>query len=91
MIKKIMDLGNFEYEEQEGDIVIITWKFNLYEFKVFKTREHALTDLWNAWKCRYALVHCSNEEIMKEHEAEIMNQTRWDEVVTKEGEFNTGT
>jgi hypothetical protein len=65
----------FHYDAKEGEIIIITWcVYDHYELKVFTKKEDALTDLWNCFKCSYAVLFCSDEEIYNEHLEEIKQE-----------------
>lgn len=87
-----MSACKFEYQEKEGEIIVITWtpQGDTYEFYVHQNREDALSDLWNAWKCHYAVIFCSDDSVIKEHEREIKKESRIPhdlQVVDKEGMF----
>ncbi len=58
-----------EYEEQEGDIIIITRQYGIhYELCVFKSKEDALADLYNIAKLKTIdLLHCSDWALLEEH------------------------
>ena len=70
-------IREFEWEDKEGEITIITHTFQgpLYEVSVFTDRKRALTDLWNAYRCHYTIIFCSDDELMKEHELEVATDT----------------
>ena len=90
------DPCKFSYTEKDGDIVIITCAMGgFYDFHVYQKKEDALTDLYNAWKCHYAVIFCNDDEIIKEHEKEIENEPpRYGdeiEVVDQEGLFHAQT
>ena len=77
MKKKGYDPELFSYDEKDGDIVIITWAMGgLYQFHVYKDRKQALHDLYNIWVCNHCLIHCSDEELLQEHQAEIKDARR---------------
>ena len=63
----------FEYQEKEGDIVVIVWSpfGNIYDFNVYQNRKEALTELWNCYKTSHVVIHCSDDEIMDEHLREV--------------------
>ena len=63
----------FEYQEKEGDIVVIVWSpfGNIYDFNVYQNRKEALTELWNCYRTNHVVIHCSDEEIMDEHLREV--------------------
>ena len=67
----------FEYKDKEGEIVIITHTFMgpLYQFEVYTDRSTALLQLWNAYRCDYTIIFCSDEELMKEHKLEVASDT----------------
>lgn len=67
----------FEWYDKEGEITIITHTFQgpLYEVSVFTDRKQALTDLWNAYRCHYTIIFCSDDELMKEHKSEVESDT----------------
>ena len=64
----------FEYEDKEGEIVILTHTYQgpLYQFEVYNEREYALNQLWNAYKCHYSILFCSDESVLKEHYQEVL-------------------
>jgi hypothetical protein len=63
----------FEYEEKEGDIIVIVWAplGNIYDFNVYQSRDAALTELWNCYRTNHVVIHCSDDEIMDEHLKEV--------------------
>jgi Pyruvate/2-oxoacid:ferredoxin oxidoreductase delta subunit len=65
----------FNYDAKEGEILIFTVAMgDFYELRVFTKKEDALTDLWNCFKCSYAVLFCSDEEIYNEHLEEIKQE-----------------
>ena len=56
-----------EYEQKENDIVIITWKYNIYELNVFEDKDTAENDILNCFKCNYVILHCSDENLTKKY------------------------
>jgi hypothetical protein len=90
------DPNKFTYVEQDGDIVIITYAMGgYYDFHVYQKKEDALTDLYNAWVTHHAVIFCSDDEIMKEHEKQIEDAPpRYGdelEVVDEKGLFHANT
>ena len=90
------DPNKFNYVEQDGDIVIITYAMGgYYDFHVYQKKEDALTDLYNAWVTHHVVIFCSDDEIMKEHEKQIEDAPpRYGdelEVVDEKGLFHANT
>ena len=90
------DPCKFAYQGNDNDIVIITCAMgDYYEVHVYQNREQALTDIYNAWVCHYAVLFCSDDELMKEHEKEIQYEPpRYGdemEVVDEKGNFHATT
>ena len=90
------DPSKFAYQAEPEDIVIITEAIaGYYDFHVYKKRTDALTDLYNAWLCNYTLIHCSDEDIEKEHQRQIADAPpRYGDdipVVDEKGLFHANT
>ena len=57
----------YSYEQKPNEICIITWKYNVYEFDVFDSKESAENDILNCIKCNYVILHCSDEHLTKKY------------------------
>ena len=62
------------YEEQEGDICLLTYQMGHYDFTVHTLKEDALVDMYNAYKCHHAILFCSDDELYKQHLKDIENE-----------------
>lgn len=94
--RKSEDPCKFQYQEKEGDIVIITMAMGgFYDVHVYQNKDDALADLYNAWLCHYCILFVSDEEIEKEHQKQIADAPpRYGdevEVVDEEGLFHSTT
>ena len=63
----------FEYERKDGEVVIVsqTCFDQYYQFEVYTDKDTALRALWNAYRCHYTVLYCSDQELMKLHEREV--------------------
>lgn len=62
-----MSTDLFEYDEKPNEIVMITWKYGLYEFKAYDSKESAEIDIENCFTCNYYIIHCSDEDLTKKY------------------------
>ena len=80
-------MTQLEYKRKEGEIVIITWKHDVYELNVFTNKEDAETDILNCHKCNYLILEISDDDLHKKH----LEESKSLDVVDSKGMFYATT
>ena len=80
-------MTKLEYERKDGEIVIITWKYDVYELNVFTNKEDAEDDILNCHKCNYLILEISDDDLHKKY----LEESKSLDVVDSKGMFYATT